>query len=193
MGLWKERTSSTVERCVKNQVKTHFFHWTELNHIRFNSSPVSSSAVEHLPSTRVGETSPGENTGNFKARLCGSLHRGASTGFQGFHARFCPIIHCTDSSWILWYGLSVNYRFILKLKALYLFNIRHHVASFSLFFNFSQEMTFIQKTKMESTSTTTLTSVRHGRWVFFHFICRYSYIHVKVSMIKVEWANSIHR
>lgn len=127
MGLWKERTSSTVERCVKNQVMTHFFHWTEPNHIRFNSSPVSSSAVEHLPSTRVGETSPGENIGSFKARLCGSLHRGASPGFQGFHAQFCPIIHCTDSSWILWYGLSVNHRFILKLKALYLFNIQHPI------------------------------------------------------------------
>lgn len=47
-------------------------------------SVLSLSAVEYLPPTRTGETCPGEDAENFTARLCGSLHRGASHGLQGF-------------------------------------------------------------------------------------------------------------
>ena len=43
----------------------------------------SSSALEHFPSTGAGETSVGKDAENPKTRLCGSLHRGASHGFQG--------------------------------------------------------------------------------------------------------------
>lgn len=73
------------------------------------------------------------------------------------------------SSWIVPKGstqISVLHRFTFKLNSLYLLNIQQHPAYFVLCFYFSLEMTFTQKTKMENTSTTTQTSVQHGRCVF---------------------------
>lgn len=68
------------------------------------------------------------------------------------------------SSWIGRCGstqISVINRFTFDFPSLSSFNIQHHAAS--LFCCFSLEMTFTQRTRMESGSITTQTSVQHGR------------------------------